>query len=124
MVNVNAVSAALGWTIAPVAPSGSAPSLGTWTKPGAAPYLNLCSDARVMRCNAASTEGYISVIRKFDEKFWINEVGAKFDGPLFDVRRAAACPAKSPATRISNRLGRHSTCRWATTRVTIQQTIT
>ena len=24
-------------------------------------------------------------IRKFDEKFWINEKGAKFDGPLFDL---------------------------------------
>ncbi len=83
--NVNAVSAALGWTIAPVAPSGSAPSFGTWTKPGAVPYLNLFCDARVLQCNAQSTENYITGIRKFDEKYWIDEKGAKFDGPLFDL---------------------------------------
>jgi hypothetical protein len=85
VVNVNAVSAALGWTILPVAPSGSAPSFGTWTKPGAVPYLNLFCDARTIQCNSATTEQYITGIRKFDEKFWINEKGAKFDGPLFDV---------------------------------------
>ncbi len=83
--NVDAVSAALGWTIAPVAPSGSAPSFGTWTKPGAVPYLNLFCDARVLACNSPATEAYINGIRKFDEKFWIDEKGAKFDGPLFDL---------------------------------------
>ena len=85
VVNVNAVSAALGWTIAAVAPSGSAPSIGTWTKPGAVPYLNLFCDARTIQCNSPVTEEYMSGIRKFDEKFWINEKGAKFDGPLFDL---------------------------------------
>jgi outer membrane receptor protein involved in Fe transport len=84
-VNVNAVSAALGWTIAAIAPSGSAPSLGTWTKPGAVPYLNLFCDARTLQCNSQTTEQYIQGIRKFDEKFWVNEKGAKFDGPLFDL---------------------------------------
>jgi outer membrane receptor protein involved in Fe transport len=85
VVNVNAVSAALGWTILPVAASGSAPSFGTWTKPGAVPYLNLFCDARTIQCNSPLTEAYVTGIRKFDEKFWINEKGAKFDGPLVDV---------------------------------------
>ena len=84
-VNVNAVSAALGWTIAAIAPSGSAPSLGTWTKPGAVPYLNLFCDARTVQCNSPLTADYITGIRMFDEKFWINEKGAKFDGTIFNV---------------------------------------
>jgi hypothetical protein len=46
VVNVNAVSAALGWTILPVGASGSDLRFGTWTKPGAVPYLNLFCDAR------------------------------------------------------------------------------
>ncbi len=85
VVNPDAVSAALGWTIQPQGASGSAPSFGTWTKPGAVPYLNLFCDARVLACNSPATEAYLTGIRKFDEKFWINEKGAKFDGPLFDL---------------------------------------
>ncbi len=89
VVNVNAVSAALGWTVlagsAAIPPSGSAPALGSFTKPAAVPYLNLFCDARVMACNSPITEQYMTGIRKFDEKFWINEKGAKFDGPLFDL---------------------------------------
>ena len=102
VVNVNAVSAALGWTIAPVAPSGSAPSLGTWTKPGAVPYLNLFCDARVLECNSPLTQAYITGIRKFDEKFWINEKGAKFDGPLFDVPAGQAKAAVGFTYTTSN----------------------
>ena len=85
VINKNAVSAALGWTILPVAASGSGPSFGTWTKPGAVPYLNLFCDARTIQCNSAATENYITGARKVDEKYWINEKGAKFDGPLFDL---------------------------------------
>jgi iron complex outermembrane receptor protein len=85
VVNPNAVSAALGWTILPSAASGTGPSFGTWTKTGAVPYLNLFCDARVMQCNSPLTENYMTGIRKFDEKYWINEKGAKFDGPLFDL---------------------------------------
>jgi outer membrane receptor protein involved in Fe transport len=85
VVNVSAVSAALGWTIAAVPASGSAPSLGTWTKPASVPYLNLFCDARTIACNSQTTEAYMTGIRKFDEKFWVNEKGAKFDGPLFDL---------------------------------------
>jgi iron complex outermembrane receptor protein len=102
VVNVNAVSAALGWTIAAIAPSGSAPSLGTWTKPGAVPYLNLFCDARTIMCNSPATQAYISGIRKFDEKFWINEKGAKFDGPLFDLPAGQAKAAVGFTYTTSN----------------------
>jgi len=84
-VNVNAVSAALGWTIAASAGPGTLPGLATWTKPGAVPYLNLFCDARTVQCNAPNTLNYITGVRQFDERYWITEKGANFDGPLFDV---------------------------------------
>jgi outer membrane receptor protein involved in Fe transport len=84
-VNKNAVSAALGWTINPVAPSGTAPSFGTWTKPANIPYLNLFCDPNSFQCNSDTTLNYVSGYRSFNERFWINEKGIKADGPLFDL---------------------------------------
>jgi outer membrane receptor protein involved in Fe transport len=81
--NLNAVSAALGWTILPSLGSGTLPGLASWTKPGAVPYLNLLCDPHALQCNSPMTLGYVTGIRKITEKFWINEKGAKFDGPLF-----------------------------------------
>jgi iron complex outermembrane receptor protein len=84
-VNTNAVSAALGWTI-PVSPaSGTTPAIATWTKPANVPYLNLFCDATQMQCNSPTTLNYITGIRQFKEQFWINEKGATFDGPIFDL---------------------------------------
>ncbi|HXJ01622.1 MAG TPA: TonB-dependent receptor plug domain-containing protein [Micropepsaceae bacterium] len=83
--NPNAVSAALGWTIPASAPSGTAPSLGTWTKPAAVPYLNLFCDPRVNHCNSPTTINYLSGERNFTSDYWVNEKGVTFDGPLFDV---------------------------------------
>ena len=84
-VNKNAVSAALGWTINPVAASGTAPSFGTWTKPGFVPYLNLFCDPIQFQCNSAQTLNYISGYRSFNQRFWVNEKGVRSDGPLFDL---------------------------------------
>jgi len=84
-VNKNGVSAALGWTIASVAPSGTGPSFGTWTKPANVPYLNLFCDPTQFQCNSATTLNYISGYRSINERFWINEKGIKADGPLFDL---------------------------------------
>jgi outer membrane receptor protein involved in Fe transport len=84
-VNKAAVSAALGWTINPVAASGTAPSFGTWTKPANVPYLNLFCDPTQFLCNSQTTLNYISGYRSFNERFWINEKGIKADGPLFDL---------------------------------------
>jgi outer membrane receptor protein involved in Fe transport len=83
--NVNAVSAALGWTIAATAPSGSAPSLGTWTKPATVPYLNLFCDARTIQCNSPTTINYLTGVRDFTSDYWVNEKGITADGPLFDL---------------------------------------
>jgi iron complex outermembrane receptor protein len=84
-VNRNAVSAALGWTLAPTPASGTTPGLGTWTKPGAVPYLNLFCDASTITCNSPTTLAYVTGYRRLDEKFWVNEKGVKFDGPIVDV---------------------------------------
>ncbi len=83
--NRNAVSAALGWTIGTVGPSGSAPGIGTWTKPANVPYLNLLCDPTAFQCNSPNTIAYVQGIRTFNERFWINEKGVQFDGPLFDL---------------------------------------
>jgi iron complex outermembrane recepter protein len=83
--NAAAVSAALGWTIDPVAASGTGPSFGTWTKPANVPYMNLFCDPTQFLCNSSTTLNYIGASRTYDEKMWTNEKGAKFDGPLFDL---------------------------------------
>jgi len=83
--NKNAVSAALGWTIGTSAAIGSTPAIATWTKPAAVPYLNLFCDATQYKCNSDTTLAYITGVRTRDERFWINEKGAKFDGPLFEL---------------------------------------
>ena len=84
-VNRNAVSAALGWTIAATAAVGTTPGIATWTRPGTVPYLNLFCDAQKFNCNSQNTLNYISAVRSFDEKYWINEKGVTFDGPLFGL---------------------------------------
>jgi outer membrane receptor protein involved in Fe transport len=84
-VNVNAVSAALGWTILPTVGVGTSPGITSWTKPSTVPYLNLFCDPRVNQCNSPTTLNYMTGIRQFNEKFTINEKGVKADGPLFAV---------------------------------------
>ncbi len=84
-VNTNALSAALGWTIPASAPTGTAPSMGTWTKPGAVPYLNLFCDPRTFVCNSPTTLNYITGIAQYSSSTWINEKGVNFDGPLFSL---------------------------------------
>jgi len=85
-VNRAAVSAALGWTMPPTPASGTAPTIGTFTKPGVVPYLNLFCDATMFQCNAPSTLAYIQAYNEnANEAFWINEKAIKADGPLFDL---------------------------------------
>src|SRR5262249_30556770 len=84
-VNKAAVSAALGWTIAATPPQATAPSFGTWTKPAALPYLNLFCDPTAFQCNSGTTLSYLNGARDNLERWWINEKGAKADGPLFDL---------------------------------------
>jgi outer membrane receptor protein involved in Fe transport len=84
-VNPNAVSAALGWTIPAGFASGTAPPAGTWTKPGAVPYLNLFCDPREVICNSQTTLDYVTGRRLSTTNFWFNEKGINFDGPLFSM---------------------------------------
>ncbi len=84
-VNRSAVSAALGWTLPAGGPVGTAPGIATWTKPANIPYLNLFCDATQFQCNDPRTLAYMTAFRSFNERMWINEKGAKFDGPIFDL---------------------------------------
>ena len=102
-INRSAVSAALGWTIPASVGQGTAPALGTWTKPGTVPYLNLFCDATQFQCNSPTTLAYIGGVRQFDERYWINEKGLKFDGPLFDLP-AGTIKAAVGGTYTSSRI--------------------
>jgi iron complex outermembrane receptor protein len=84
-VNRNAISAALGWTLAATPASGTAPGIATWTRPAAVPYLNLFCDPTVVQCNSPTTLNYITGFRGLNERVSLDEKGAKFDGPLFNV---------------------------------------
>ena len=84
-VNRNAISAALGWTLAATPASGTAPGIATWTRPPAVPYLNLFCDPTVIQCNSPTTLNYMTGFRGLNERVSLDEKGAKFDGPLFDV---------------------------------------
>src|SRR5258708_12231164 len=91
-VNKKAVSAALGWTIASVAGTGTAPGIATWTKPATVPYLNLFCDPTSFACNSQNTLTYATAYRNLWENFWINEKGIKPDAPLFPLPGAELTP--------------------------------
>jgi len=84
-VNRNAVSAALGWTIAATPASGTAPGIATWSKPSAVPYMNVFCDTAAIQCNSPVTLNYVTGFRGLDERVSLDEKGTKFDGPLFGV---------------------------------------
>ena len=88
-VNRGAVSAALGWTMPAAVAVGTKPGIGTFTKPGTVPYLNLFCDPTVFECNSPATLAYIKNFSRSDEAFWLNEKSIKADGPLFDVPAGA-----------------------------------
>lgn len=73
LVNDNAVNAALGNTA------------GGVTKPAAVPYLNLFCDPAAFRCNSPQTLNYITGQRDLGIVYSLEEKGARFDGPLFDL---------------------------------------
>lgn len=101
-INRAALSAALGYTISPIAPVGTAPSFGTWTKPGFIPYMNLFCDPQAFQCNSDATLGYINNFARSDGVFWVNEKLIRADGPLFDLP-GGTVKAAIGATLISNR---------------------
>jgi len=85
LANVNAVSAALGWTIASTPPSGTAPGISTFTKPAGVPYLNLFCDPTAFQCNSPDTLNYIRGIMNEYSEYASDESNVTFDGPLFDL---------------------------------------
>jgi len=86
VVNKNAASAALGWTIGTTPASGTTPAIAPGPSRPAFRILNVFCDATLFKCNSDTTLAYVSsTSRSYNEKFWINEKGAKADGPLFDL---------------------------------------
>jgi len=79
MFNRNAVNAALGRTI------GASGSYPAYTKPANVPYLNVFCDATQFSCNSPETLAYISAFRNQESNWRIEEWGANFDGPIFDL---------------------------------------
>jgi outer membrane receptor protein involved in Fe transport len=73
IVNDNSVNIALGNTV------------GGVTKPASIPYLNLFCDPLAFTCNAPSTLAYLRGQRLQGDHYSIEEKGARFDGPLFDL---------------------------------------
>jgi iron complex outermembrane receptor protein len=73
IVNDNAVNVALGNTV------------GGITKPVGIPYMNLFCDATQFNCNSPATLAYIQAASRLGDKYSIEEKGARFDGPLFDL---------------------------------------
>ncbi len=80
-INTNAVRAALGNTIA----ASSDGLYSSYTKPDAVPYLNVLCDPNVFTCNDPATLRYITGYRLQDEQFKIQEIGANFSGPIFQL---------------------------------------
>jgi iron complex outermembrane recepter protein len=80
-INRNNVSAALGRTIGP----SSDGLYASYTKPDSVPYLNVFCDPNVFTCNDPATLRYITGYRLQDEQFKIEEWGANFSGPIFEL---------------------------------------
>jgi hypothetical protein len=102
--NRNAVSAALGWTIASAAASGTAPGIATWKKPANVPYLNLFCDPFAYQCNSRDTLEYIGGYRTRHEVINVNTKAVKFDGPIMDLpagQLKAAVGAQYETTHFS-----------------------
>jgi iron complex outermembrane recepter protein len=54
-------------------------------KPASIPYLNLFCDQTKFACNSPATINYISSYRHLGDVYQLEEKGARFDGPLFDL---------------------------------------
>ena len=70
LVNSNYVKSALGANGAP---------------PAGIPYLNVFCDPTKFTCNSATTLNYITAFRNLSDRYTIEEKGARFDGPLFEL---------------------------------------
>jgi iron complex outermembrane recepter protein len=92
-VNDNAVNVALG------TPTGGV------TKPSGIPYLNLFCDATRFNCNSPATLAYLQAQSIVGDKYNIEEKGAHFDGPLFDLPAGSVKAAIGGSYESDNVLG-------------------
>jgi iron complex outermembrane receptor protein len=92
-INDNAVNVALG------TPTGGV------TKPAGIPYINLFCDVTQFTCNSPDTLNYIKAQRYLGDKYSIEEKGARFDGPLFDLPAGQVKAAVGGTYESDNVLG-------------------
>ena len=85
-VNKNAVSAALGWTIGTTRGVRHHACHRHLDQAGQRSLSEPVSATRPSyQCNSETTLTYIQGLRNVDQRFHVNEKGAVFDGPLFDI---------------------------------------
>jgi iron complex outermembrane receptor protein len=92
-INDNAVNVALGSTV------------GGVSKPAGVPYINLFCDVTQFNCNSPATLAYIKAQRYLGDKYSIEEKGARFDGPLFDLPAGSVKAAIGGTYESDNVLG-------------------
>src|SRR5262249_15725389 len=92
-INDNAVNVALG------TPTGGV------TKPAGLPYMNLFCDATQFQCNSPATLAYIQAQRHLGDIYNLDEKGARFDGPLFDLPGGTVKPAVGGTYETDNVFG-------------------
>src|SRR5258708_35592620 len=81
----NAGGGVVGLSMNAAPGSGTGPGIATWTRPANVPYLDLFCDPTTVKCNSPTTLNYVTGFRGLNERVSIDERGAKFDGPLFDL---------------------------------------
>src|SRR4029079_2795997 len=92
-INDNAVNVALGSTV------------GGVSKPAGVPYISLFCDVTQFNCNSPATLAYIKAQRYLGDKYSIEEKGARFDGPLFDLPAGSVKAAIGGTYESDNVLG-------------------
>jgi iron complex outermembrane receptor protein len=93
IVSDNAVNVALG------TPTGGV------TKPAGIPYLNLFCDATKFNCNSPATLAYIQAQSLVGDRYNLEEKGARFDGPLFNLPAGQVKAAVGGSYESDNVLG-------------------
>ena len=85
-INKNALSAAVGNTIAATGATTATPALAAYTLPsGLTPFNPFCDSTAYSNCNSAATLGYISGFSKADEQETTQEYGFDADGTVFNL---------------------------------------
>jgi outer membrane receptor protein involved in Fe transport len=84
-ISPNHFRAALGQTIASVAPTSGLPGMAAYIKPATVPYLNVFCDSRQFQCNSPATLAYLRGNRVQNVWSKLNQFDAQIDGPIFEL---------------------------------------